>query len=832
MSDVKRIAFLALVVACSSSNPKPPAPIVLSTPEMTVTIGSPQFSIEVKNAKGDVILRSSTLGGNYAALGATHRAIDFRSHLIEGWDYQTATDAPLVETGRVVTATHTDTTAAIQVDDGMGKLQATVTISITGSELKLDVSFDGTRPMTDDEAPQGFNLASMGFDLPADEHFYGLGEHLVSVDHRGRTMYSWVEEGGIGLGEDKPPGPNNPSPNGPSMSHSPVPFFISTEGFGAWMDTGFRTGQSFGDEQPTAWRLWAFEPALHLHLFVHDDPKASITDFTAKTGRARLPAPWVFGNRRRMDSGGMVQGVPEIQLLRQKNVPCTSADDAMHFLPIGSQVGREAELKQWTTDLHTLGYKAIGYYNAYVSVNDARATADRDEGRSKGYFVKQEDGSEFDTFMISAGPQTVATIDLTNPDAVTWYGTLLERSIDLGYDGFMLDFGEYLPPHAKMFDGKSGWEAHNLFPVVYQKAAFDYMTKVKGTDFEFFARAGYTGTQAVIPMHWSGDPDASFDDAKGLPAQVRAGITAGISGIPYWGSDVTGYTCLNNPPADKDVFLRWVEFGALSPDMHEENACSGTMPQQKWTLWSDAETTQVYGDYARLHTRLFPYIYGLAKEAADTGMPIMRHPWLVHPTEPQSYGVDLEYYFGPSLYVAPVVRRAATTRDLWLPPGKWIDWFTLDPLATGKISRPAPLTSLPLFLKSGGIVPMLDPTIMTLAPATDPLVITTDKVADVLDARVALDPGATTASFTMADGSTLEATLVGGDIAFPMGSSPSQDISTCMMCGYVAMLPSGVKHVAFASSSEMQGTLNLGALILKHANPTARRIRWDVAILP
>ena len=125
-----------------------------------------------------------------------------------------------------------------------------------------------------------------------------------------------------------------------------------------------------------------------------------------------------------------------------------------------------------------------------------------------------------------------------------------------------------------MADGRTGWEAHNAFPVVYDTAVFDYLTQVRGDDFMFFARAGYAGIQAVAQVIWSGDPAASFDDEKGLPAQVRAGINAGLSGVPFWGSDISGYSCLNDPPPDKEVYLRWAAFGALSSDMHDENACA------------------------------------------------------------------------------------------------------------------------------------------------------------------------------------------------------------------------------------------------------------------
>ena len=834
------LAILPVLAASCSSTPDvtgPTEPITLANEAMTVRVDMRPFALTVKNAKGDVLLSTvKSPSGAYAGLGATHRSVVFRGHFIEGWDYQNQEDAAYTHLDHVAKATSTPTTASLDLDGG--SVRAHLELKLDGAELRVDGKVDGgpAKAVEGDEAIPGQNLATMAFDLPADEHFFGLGERLVTVDHRGRTYESWVEEGGIGLGENAPPGPANPSPNGPQMSHSPIPFFLSSRGYSLWMDTGFRTGTSFGGERPDAWRFYAAEPALHVSIFVHDEPKDSIAQFTQKTGRASLPAPWVFGPRRRMDTNKLINGVPEMELLRTRHVPTTAGDDATHFLPIGSQVGREAELKAWVDKLHAWGFKAISYYNAYVSVTDARAAADAAEGKAKGYFMKSEDGTESDVFMISAGPQTVATIDMTNPAAVTWYGTLLQRALDMGYDGWMLDFGEYVPPHAKSADGRLGWEEHNLFPVQYQKATWDYMKKVRGDDFLYFARSGYTGTQAYIPVHWSGDPAASFDDTKGLPAQVRAGINAGISGIPFWGSDISGYTCLNDPPADKEVYLRWVEFGALSSDMHHENACSGTTNQTKWELWDDDETVQVYGDYARLHTRLFPYLYAAAKEAVDTGMPVIRHPVLYNPQAKEAYGVDLEYYFGPSLYVAPVVRRGQTKRSFWLPPGAWADWWTLARVNGGAtIERDAPLATLPLYQKSGSIIAMLDPTVDTLATATEPSVVTMEMTKDVLDVRAVVDAANGSGKATLVDGTVFDVKLAAGSPALPAGFTQAPDeltLGTCNDCGRIDALPTGGVRVRLSTAQATKATTVAGTLTLSHDAGPSRRMRWDVVVLP
>jgi sulfoquinovosidase len=841
------VLLLALGIAACPSNPAPaPAtpdaapplqPIVLQTATMTVTVGAPQFSILVQSPSGQTLLSSATGTDEYAAFSATHRAVVFEPHVIQGWDYELPTDAPAAVITNVVSATSTGSSATLSLADSTGTNLATVTIAINGTELRMDASVTGpsTPDASGDQAPPGLDLVSMAFQLSGDEHFFGLGERYVTEDQLGQTFDDWVQEGGVAGGASMPIGPSNPSPNGPGMTYSPIPFFLSTYGYAGFLDSTYRTGTSFGGEQSGAWRLWDFEPALHVSFFVNADPKDSITEFTAKTGRANVPPTWAFGNRRRVDVNNVVMGVPEVELMRQMNVPCTGVDDATHFLPIDSEAGQESTLDAWTADLHSLGYKAFAYYNPFVSTTNPAAAADLGVGRSNGYFVKLQDGSEFDTLVISAGAQTVATIDMTNPAAVTWYGTLLQRSIDIGYDGFMLDFGEYVPEDAAMADGTVGWQAHDAFPVAQHKAAFDYMSKAKPGDYMFYVRSGFTGMQSYATVQWSGDADASFDHTTGLPGQVRAGINAGLSGIPYWGSDISGYTCENNPPPGKELFLRWVEFGALSPIMSEETACSGAMAGPKWTLWSDAQTTQVYAQYALLHTRLFPYLYAAAKEAAQTGVPIMRHPFLEAPTEAAAYGADYQYFFGPSLYVAPVVTEGATTRALWLPPGRWVDWFTLDPLSSGDVTRSASLESLPLFLLSGGIVAMLDPSIQTLAPATNTTVVTVADVQDVLDLRAAIDTATQTGSASLTDGTQLTVTLGAGPVALPAGITTAPDeatVATCSGCGLIQKLASGVTRVQITTPSETSGKLSAGGLTLLHSGSAAKRFRWDVAVLP
>ncbi|MFI5299569.1 MAG: TIM-barrel domain-containing protein [Polyangiales bacterium] len=805
-----------------------------------------RFAFRVKNPAGAVLFDSpadvSPIHGDdvgaYGSLGATHHETYFHSTIIEGWDHVTGQDDAWSHAVTVTAASFDAMHAAIDLTDPTASdLHYHVELVVDGREVHIDASVSAPSRASGDHS---INQMGLTFRVDPRDHFFGLGERYVTVDHLGQHFECWVEEGGIGQGEAVTPGPTDPSPNGLGMTHLPIPFTLSPRGWGLFQNTTFRTGFALASDDPAWARIYAETPELHLRIYTEDTPRDLLSHFTLDTGRAHAPAPWVFGPRRRVDHGTQVSGVPEYQALRQQHVPTTMIDDTNHFLPSNSGKGEEGALSDWNATMHGLGFKSIAYFNAYVSTTDTRAADLVAQGRAHNYFVLQDDGTEFDTFMVSGGGQTVATIDMTNPAAVDWYHTLLQQALDLGYDGWMLDFGEYLPQNALMFNGRTGWEEHNQFPVDYQHATYDWLRTVKGDDFMFFARAGYIGTQAIVPVVWSGDPAASFDEAKGMPANLRAGINAGLSGIPFWGSDISGYTCANDPPPDKEVYLRWAELGALSSDMHDENACSAapTGSPPKWTLWNDAETTTVYGNYARLHTRLNPYLYSMALEAESTGLPIMRHPIFEAPTEPLAQASTEEYFFGDALYVAPVVHRGDVTRALYLPPGIFVDWWTLaarDGGAHGvSLTVDAPLDTLPLFQRAGTLVPMLDASIETLMLESNPDVVGPTDVTGVLDVRGVVASGQDHARITLGDGTVLYVSWNDTTPILPSGMTPASesDLATCGGCGRLDDLGGGVLRVRVTTVSATEATVSAGGLLLRHQSaPAALRVRWDVAVV-
>ncbi len=822
------LAVLAPGFACRQTDDKPP-PVEVVGSLASVRIAFEPFSLTILDALGAPVLRTLEGGASdaYGGPAATRDDGIDNVKVIPGWDAFVPDDKPWAHPARAKLIARSDTGASIELTTEQGSIA--IEVQLDGAKVTIRTSSRGGSP--------AWNKTSLAFALRPDEHFFGLGERYGSVDHRGRSLYSWSEEGGLGGGEGKPADDVTPYPNGASMTYFPVPFFLSSAGYAVHLATTYRTETHFGSERPDAWRIAVNDVSLETVVYVHADPLASLDDFTRDTGRSFVPATWVFGPRRRVSSGQMQDGVAEYQLLRQKKVPTTGVDDAVHLLPGRAEVGREPELRQWIADAHAAGYKVMAYNNPYVSTSIAAAAGDLAYGKDHGLFALTADGAVGETFFISGQPQTLATIDLTKPEGVTWFQDLLRRSLALGYDGWMHDFGEYVRRPWTFGDGRNGEAVHNEFPVLSAKAAHDLMVKEKREDdFLFYVRSGYTGTTQYVPGVWSGDPEGTFDETQGLVANLRGGLNLGMSGVSTWGSDISGFKCITDFPNDKEVYIRWAQVGAMSPMMMDETACSNPVSgaRQKWHLWDDQETIDIYGALSRLHTRLSPYFDVLARQAHATGVPIMRHPFLYHPREAEAWAEESSFYLGPSLYTSPVVYRGRTTKDTWLPPGKWIDFDDFTVYEGGKHSViPAPLAKLPLLVKDGGIVPLLDSSVDTLVASTDPAVVSMDKVADRLDVVVALSPGKD-ASLTLADGTVLTARrktaggvasglaeVTAAQVAMCEGKTPDQGCLVAADAGMVARLR--ITTPLTATSDIAHDDVELSA-----RGPIARRVRWDV----
>ena len=233
-------------------------------------------------------------------------------------------------------------------------------------------------------------------------------------------------------------------------------------------------------------------------------------------------------------------------------------------------------------------------------------------------------------------------------------------------------------------------------------------------------RNGFSGMTQYGGWVWSGDVIGKWQT---LATQVAVGINTSLSLTPYWGTDTGGF--LNSEESSGELFVRWFQFSTFNPSFRSHGRAwhtrlpwgwntgdAGVMEGETFPLPESlhaAEVEPICREYLNLRYRLLTYNYTLAREAHDTGLPLIRALWLHYPDDAQAAKRGDEFLWGRNLLVAPVVERAATERRVYLPKGDWYDWWTSEKISGGReIMRPVDLKTMPLYVRAGSILP-LDP---------------------------------------------------------------------------------------------------------------------------
>jgi alpha-glucosidase len=210
------------------------------------------------------------------------------------------------------------------------------------------------------------------------------------------------------------------------------------------------------------------------------------------------------------------------------------------------------------------------------------------------------------------------------------------------------------------------------------------------------SRAGFAGIQRYA-ANWMGDNMSRWDH---LSLSIPMGMGLGVSGQPFVGADVGGFA----GHADAELFLRWMQYGALTPFCRNHSEL-GSADQYAWA-WGDA-VRDLVRDALRLRYRLLPYLYAAFVRAHETGAPVQRPLVFDHQYDPAVRDIDDEYLLGPDLLVAPVVAAGATARHVYLPAGGWYDWHTGEPVGgSGYVLAATPMDRIPIFARAGAVIPM------------------------------------------------------------------------------------------------------------------------------
>ncbi len=543
-------------------------------------------------------------------------------------------------------------------------------------------------------------LMTESFHLRQDEHLFGLGEKFTPLDKTGQRIISWTQDAFGSTSE---------------RSHKNIPFLMSTRGYGLLLDTGARITWELGTVSSQSYTMAIEGTTLDAYIIDGATPAQILERYTALTGRSPVPPRWSFGlwlsgAGVRRDQAKIEEMVEQIEQL-EVPVDVIHVDTWWmkwrHYANFRFDPDAFPNVQTMIDSLHDKGLHLSVWEQPYISIE-----SDLFEfGKARGFFLKKLDGSIYvidyglslaprpDGTVRVATPETswnarVAIIDLSNADALAWYKDLHRPLLKMGLDAFKTDFGEDVPLDAVFSNGETGATMHNLYPLLYNEIVSQVMREEKGYSL-VWSRSGTAGSQRY-PVCWSGDPAADWDS---LACTIRGGLSIGLSGVPFWSSDIGGYRGMPSP----DLYARWAQFTLFCSHarMHGDSA------REPWSFGDDV--LKIVKRAIERRYALFPYLYSAAHEAAQHGMPVIRAMPLAFPEDRNTYGQDLQYMLGPSLLVAPIY-DVSGERTLYLPAGTWIDYWTSEKLDGPRyVDVVAPLDTIPLYVRGGAIIPTMAP---------------------------------------------------------------------------------------------------------------------------
>ena len=517
--------------------------------------------------------------------------------------------------------------------------------------------------------------------LQVGESVYGLGERFTPWVKNGQVVENTNKDGGTAC----------------EQAYKSVPFYLTNRGYGVLVNEAGPVSFEVASEKTTRVQFSREGESLDYCVVAGPTQKDVLRRLTALTGRAPLPPAWSFGLwmttsfTTQYDEATATHFIDE---MKRRELPLA----VFHFDCFWM---REFEWVNFQWDprgfpdpqgmlarLKAKGLKISLWINPYVAQKSALFA----EGAREGYFIKRTNGLVWQTDLWQPG---MAIVDFTNPAATAWYQGHLRRLLAMGVDCFKTDFGERIPTEDVVYhDGSDPVEMHNLYALQYNEAVYRLLEDVRGEDEALlFARSTYASGQRY-PVHWGGDCWSNFES---MAESLRGGLSLTSCGFAFWSHDIGGFAGFPGPTPE--LYRRWLPFGMLT----SHSRCHGAPPKEPWLI--GAAFTDEFRRADELKYRLMPYVYAQAKDSSERGLPMLRALFIEFPEDAGSWTVEDEYLFGSQILVAPLVEAGATGRDVYLPPGQWIDYQTGKAYAAGWHRIEAGRIPVVMLVRDGAVIP-------------------------------------------------------------------------------------------------------------------------------
>jgi alpha-D-xyloside xylohydrolase len=526
--------------------------------------------------------------------------------------------------------------------------------------------------------------ATLSFECKADECFAGTGERFMKMDLSGQTFYLKNQDG---------QGVNN------RRAYKNIPFYVSSRMYGTFYHTTAHCKLSLAGHSTRSVQFLSEEPKIDAFLIGGDSLEEIIRGYRDLTGYPSMPPLWSFGVWMSRMTYFSADEVNEIcDRLRREHYPC----DVIHLDTGWFKTDWLCEWKfnkerfpdppAFIKGLKDKGFRVSLWQLPYVAEEAEQITEAR-ENNYIGKLTKQQasEGSNFSAL------DYAGTIDFTYDKATAWYQGLLKRLLDMGVACIKTDFGENIHMDAEYKNMKPEL-LNNLYALLYQKAAYDITKEVTG-DGIVWARAAWAGCQRY-PLHWGGDSCSSWD---GMAGSLKGGLHFGLSGFAFWSHDVPGFHTLPNfmnGVVQDDVYVRWTQFGVFSSHIRYH----GTNKREPWHYPAIAPLVKKWWN---LRYALIPYIIQESMIACETGNTLLQALVFHHADDKTCWHIDDEYYFGNDFLVAPVM-NSENQREVYLPEGKWVHFFTGERLEGRRWIRleNIPLEIMPVYVREGAEIPL------------------------------------------------------------------------------------------------------------------------------
>ena len=575
------------------------------------------------------------------------------------------------------------------------EMDITVELNVVENELYIDF-----------RTKSNYNRIWLKLSTEHKEHLYGCGEQYSRLDLKGSKVPLWVEEQGVGRGKGLITTFANIHSSAGGHWYStyyPTTSFVSSNGWYCYAEgSGAYAEFDFTSDRQYSLHFWEL-PTIRIGV---EDNFAAATAALNRIHGIQPPLPeWTYDGMWLGVQGGGEEIEKKLEDARSAGVKVgglwTQDWEGKRVTSFGKQLmwnwkyaqDQYPQLPEQIKSLNERGVRFLGYINPFLAIEEDLYK----EASDKGYLIKNSEGEDY---LIEVTTFPAALLDLTNPDAFEWIkGIIKEHMLGIGLDGWMCDYGEYLPTDAVLYSGESAERFHNRYPVEWARANREAVEEAGALgEVVFFNRSGYNQASRYALSYWGGDQLVNFSLGDGLSTAITAGISAGFSGVGFYHSDLGGFTSLGWIKRNKETFMRWAEFAPFNQIMrsHESNR-----PDDCWQFNSDSETLSHLARMTTLFTMLKPYHLQVAREYAEKALPANRHLALMYPDDDKLHQAKYEYLYGRDLLVAPVYKKGKRRRRVYLPEDVWVHLWSGREYGGGEATVEAPIGRPPVFYRKG-----------------------------------------------------------------------------------------------------------------------------------